>query len=186
MKKNLFLFLCCLTLSFEGFTQHLYSLKKSNIHFYAGTPMEDIDADNTKTNSFLDLKAGDILISIPNNGFKFKSALMEEHFNENYMESEKFPKSEFKGKILEIEKYDFSKTDSYKVKIEGTLTVHGVSKKRTLEVTIYREGAALIGTTKFIISLADHNIQRPQILWEKLSENIEVTANFEYQLYQKK
>jgi polyisoprenoid-binding protein YceI len=108
---------------------------------------------------------------------------MEEHFNENYMESEKYPKSEFKGKILNIETYDFSNTSPFEITVQGNLTVHGITKPKKMTVTIKNKEQVIIAETKFQINLADHNIQRPQILWEKLSENIAVTGNFNYILY---
>jgi hypothetical protein len=166
-------------------SQDIYSLKSSKVHFYAGTPMEDIEADNIKANSFVNIKTGDVIILIPIKEFKFKSSLMEEHFNENYMESEKFPKGEFKGKILEIEKYDFSQPTIYKIKLQGTLTIHGVAKSTTIDGTISLVDKKLTGDTKFTIRLADYNIQRPQLLWEKLSETIEITSHFNYELYKK-
>jgi len=166
-------------------SQDIYSAKSSKIHFFAGTPMEDIEADNSKASSFLNTKTGEVLISIPNKEFKFKSSLMEEHFNENYMESEKYPKSDFKGKILEMEKYDFSKPSILKVKILGNLTIHGVTKSKTIDATITISDSKLKGETKFTVNLSDFNIQRPQLLWEKLSEVIEITSLFNYEVFKK-
>lgn len=167
--------------------QDVYKLQSSKIHFYAGTPVEDIEADNLKATSFLNIKTGEVIIAIPNKEFTFKNALMQEHFNENYMESEKFPKSEFKGKIQNIAGYDLTKPGKYTVKIEGTLTIHGVAKPRTLDAVLtVAADKKIAGETKFNVLLADHTIQRPQLLWEKLSESVEITAFLTYQEYIKK
>jgi hypothetical protein len=165
--------------------QNIYVLKSSKIHFYAGTPVEDIEADNLNATSFLNIKTGEVIIAIPNKEFHFKSALMEEHFNENYMESEKYSKSEFKGKILDIEKYDFTRPIIYKVKLQGTLTIHGVTNPKIIEVSISMIDKKVTGETKFTIVLTDYNIQRPQLLWEKLSETIEISCLLNYEINKK-
>jgi hypothetical protein len=165
--------------------QTIYISTSSKISFFAGTPIEDIDAVNLKAISFLNINTGEVTISIPNKEFQFKRSLMEEHFNENYMESEKFPKSDFKGKLNDIQKIGLKSKGSFAVTVTGILTVHGISKERTIDITIHTSDGKIEGETKFIIPLADHNIERPKILWEKMAENVEVTANFIYEPYKK-
>jgi hypothetical protein len=182
--KNYYLLIILLvSIGFSAKAQTVYVLKSSNIYFFAGTPIEDIEADNIKSVSFFDSKTGDIRWSIPINSFKFKNALMEEHFNENYLESEKYPKAEYVGKIMNPETYDFSKPNTFVVKVQGELTMHGIKKSKTIEVTIKNESRAFTANTKFDILLADYNIQRPQILWEKLSETVSVTSTLNYSIY---
>lgn len=161
----------------------IYISKTNTISFFAGTPVEDINAENTKSVSLMNIQTGEVTISIPNKEFHFKRALMEEHFNENYMESDKFPKSEFKGKIQDIDKLDLTAGTPISITVSGILTIHGVAKIRTLNVTLQKTGNQIKGETKFTIPLADHRIDRPQILWEKLAENVDVTANFIYEPY---
>jgi hypothetical protein len=165
--------------------QPIYKLKSSKINFFAGTPVEDIDGNNTNSISFINLKTGEVTISIPVKQFKFKRALMEEHFNENYLESDKYPECVFKGKIAGIEKLDLNAKEPFKTTITGNLTLHGVTKERTIDVTILPKGGTLVGDSKFLIALADHKIDRPQIVWEKLAENVQVTTNFIYEPLQK-
>ncbi len=183
MNKIIILFLVVIGL--RSFAQPVYFLTSSKISFFAGTPIEDIDAVNQKAISFLNMQTGEITISIPNKEFHFKRALMEEHFNENYMESDKFPKSEFKGKINAIQKIDFKLGETYSVTVMGTLIVHGVPKERTIHVTLRSMDSKIEGDAKFTIPLADHNIERPKILWEKMAEDVEVTINFIYAPYKK-
>jgi hypothetical protein len=182
--KN-FLTLIFLLASVRSFSQDIYALKSGKINFFAGTPVEDIDATNTKAVSFLNLKTGDVRISIPNKEFHFRRALMEEHFNENYMESMKYPKSEFKGKISGIEKLELTSGKPVPVTVTGILTIHGIAKERTFEATLEVKDNTVEANTKFIVPLIDHNIDRPKILWEKIAENVNVTVNFVYELYKK-
>lgn len=165
--------------------QPVYISKTNKTTFFAGTPVEDIDATNTKALSFLNVTTGEITIAIPIKEFHFRRSLMEEHFNENYMDSEKYPKAEFKGKINDIQKYDLKTNGTYQVTVTGTLTIHGVAKPRTLDVTVHSTDGKLEGETKFKVLLVDHSIERPKILWEKIAENVEVTATFNYEPYQK-
>jgi len=180
MKKHLFLCLFAANL-LQG--QDIYKLKSSNINFFAGTPIEDIDANNTKAISFLNLKSGEISISIPIKAFHFKRALMEEHFNENYLESDKYPKCEFKGKIANAAL--FNANEVFNTSISGLLTLHGIAQQRTIAVSILPKDGFLVGESKFQIPLSDHNIDRPQIVWEKLAETVAITANLIYEPYKK-
>ncbi len=164
--------------------QEIYSIKSGSISFFAGTPLEDIDAISTKVVSFFNIKTGEVALNTFNRNFKFKRDLMQEHFNENYMESEKYPKSEFKGKILNIEAFDFSKNGEYKVQIEGKL-IHGVSKPRKIDAVITNNGLGIKVESKFVILLADHKIERPQIVWEKLAENVQTSLLLTYEPYKK-
>ncbi len=175
-----------LILGFQAGAQPIYMSTSSKVSFFAGTPVEDIDAVNSKSLSFLNITTGEVTISIPNKEFHFKRSLMEEHFNENYIESEKYPKSEFKGKINDVQKIDLASKDPMAITITGVLTVHGVQKERTLNVTLRIHDGKIEGETKFDIPLADHNIERPKILWEKMAENVSVTSLFTYEPYNKK
>jgi hypothetical protein len=183
--KKIIIILSLFTTSFI-YAQDVYKLKSSEVNFFAGTALEDIQAKNKKSSSFLNIKTGELVISIPNTQFVFPNALMQDHFNENYMESEKFPKSEFKGKIINIQNIDFKNLNGIKVQVDGYLTIHGVTQHRVIEVVLKNEKSLIVGVTKFIIKLEDHEIKRPQILWEKISEQVEVNAQFNYEVYVKK
>ncbi len=185
MMKLVFLFLFSVVASTIAIAQPIYQTTASTISFHAGTPVEDIDAVNTKSLSFLNSKSGDVSISIPVKDFHFKRPLMEEHFNENYLESGKYPKAEFKGKINDVEKIDFTSAQKIEITVTGMLTVHGISKERTLTVTFQHSDNKIQGETKFDIALADHKIDRPKILFTKIAENVTVTALFTYEPYKK-
>ncbi|MDX2189941.1 MAG: YceI family protein [Bacteroidota bacterium] len=185
MIKKLFIFSVIYFNINLSFAQDIYAFKSGKVNFFAGTPMEDIDATNSKLTSFINLKTGEAVISMFNTDFKFSSSLMQEHFNENYMESEKFPKSEFKGKIQNIETIDLTKSGEYKVKIEGIFTIHGVSKSNIVDAIIVNKNGKIQVDSKFSIALADFKIERPQIVWEKLAENVQITLSLNYEAFKK-
>ncbi|MFN0050197.1 MAG: YceI family protein [Cytophagales bacterium] len=166
-------------------SQDIYKVKSGKISFFAGTPVEDIDAVNAKITGFFNVRTGDVIISMSNKDFIFKRSLMQEHFNENYMESEKYPKSDFKGKIVGIENYNLSVAGTYQVKVDGNLNVHGVMKPRKFDATIAVNEAGIEVDCKFDIALADHKIEIPKIVFQKIAEHVKTTLNLTYEPYKK-
>jgi hypothetical protein len=148
---------------------------KSTVSFYSKTPLEDIDAKNTNIVSVMNTASKDIQIQVVAKGFVFKSALMQEHFNENYMESEKFPISTFKGKINET--VDYTKDGVTKVSATGKLNMHGVTKEVTITGTITLKGDAVTIDAKFPIKLEDYEIKVPSLYVKNIAETIDVTMS---------
>jgi polyisoprenoid-binding protein YceI len=139
--------------------------------------MEDIKPDNNQVASILDASTGEIVIQVLMKSFKFEKALMEEHFNENYAESEKFPKSTFKGKINNLPDVDFSKPGIYKVTVDGDLFIHGVTKNVSLpgEIEITKDGVN--ARSEFIITPEDYKIEIPAVVRENIAKVITVTVD---------
>src|SRR5512139_1023817 len=108
-----------------------YITKNGYIGFFSHTPVEDIKADNNQAASVLDIATGDVVFQVLIKSFHFEKALMEEHFNENYMDSEKFPRSVFKGKIAGFTPAAYSKPGKYDITVEGELTIRDVTQKVT-------------------------------------------------------
>lgn len=162
----------------------LYNSSSSKITFFSKTPVEDISAVNTTSKSAINTKDKSVLVKVKVIAFKFEKPLMEEHFNEKYLESDKFPDAIFKGKI--ISDIDFAKDGIYQVKAEGILTIHGIEKPRTLEGTLEIKKGQMILHCKFKVKLTDHKIEVPSVVTEKIAETIEVDANFTYVPYKKK
>src|SRR5690349_11240226 len=127
MKKLSILALTIITLftasAFMPVSEKLTS-RTGHIWFFSSAPLENIEAHNYQASSALNTKTGDMAYSVLIKGFEFQKALMQTHFNENYMESEKYPNSTFKGKILDISKVNFNKKGTYPVNVEGDLTIH--------------------------------------------------------------
>ena len=149
--------------------------EKSQITFFSDAALEDITATNKKASSIFNSENGEIVFSIPISEFQFAKSLMQEHFNEKYMESDKYPKSTFQGKV---ENYDASKKETQNAKAVGKLTIHGVTKDVELPGTIETNGSKLVMKSKFIVKLEDYNVARPQLLWQNIAEQVEVTVEF--------
>ncbi len=157
-----------------------YIAKTGHIGFYSYTPMEVIEAHNRQVVSILDASTGDILISLLNKSFEFKVTLMQEHFNENYMETTKFPKSTFKGKITNLDKIDFKKDGSYPAEVTGDLTLHGVTKNTTYTGTIEIIGGIITAKTKFKVVPKDFGIQIPQLVENKFAKEMDITVDIPF------
>jgi hypothetical protein len=154
--------------------------KNGYIGFYSHTPMEDIKADNNQVVGALDIKSGEIVFQALIKSFHFDRALMEEHFNENYMESDKFPKSVFKGKITNLSSVDFTKNGTYDITVEGDLTIHDVTNKISTKGTIEVISGGINGNSKFKIVPEDYKINIPGVVKEKFEKALEVTVNMKY------
>ncbi len=174
-----FIFLTPLYLQAQIFKSKPKAVKVS---FYSKTPLEDITALNSNSVSFI---VGDsIKFSLANTGFIFPKPLMQEHFNENYMESTKYPKSTFSGKINE--KTDLTKDGVYRVSCSGLLYIHGVEKRITVPGVFEVKNGQVNLKASFPILLDDYNIKRPNIVIEKIAEQIEIKIDADYLPYQKK
>lgn len=169
---------------FIGKAQIFKSTEKNEISFFSKTPMEDIDAKNKKSVSLINFNTDSVVFRIPISGFEFKNALMQEHFNENYLETPKYPMATFRGKIND--NVDYKKEGKYKVAVTGKLTVHGVEQTRNMEGFIEVKGENLLLTAEFPIKLADHKIEIPKLVVEKIAETIPVKVNIEYVPFKKK
>ena len=178
MKKILVIFL--LSVCSIALHAQVYFTKNASVSFFSKTSMEDIDAVNNQALSVLNATTGDLQFSLSVKGFHFKKPLMEEHFNENYMESEKYPKSTFKGQITDIKSVDFTKNGTYKVSVKGDLTMHGVTKNVTVPGTVTIENGKVSANAKFIIALADYDITIPKIVQQTIQKTIELTISCKY------
>lgn len=183
LKYCLLLFAFVLNSSTQA--QDLFYTKSGKIRFFSTTPLEDIEAVNREATSFLNTQTGELQFSVLIKGFKFQKALMEEHFNENYMESDKFPKATFKGSITNLPAVDWGKDGTYTVKLSGDLTIHGVTRKETFDGTLTVKGNSITSNSVFRVKPADYGIKIPAIVSDKIAESIEVTVNAAYEPYKK-
>lgn len=157
-----------------------YMTKNGFIGFYSHTPMEDIKGDNNQVAGVLDTSTGEIVFQALIKSFHFDRALMEEHFNENYMESDKFPKSTFKGKITDLSSIDFTKNGIYNVTVEGDLTIHDVTNKIATKGTLEIVTGGINANAKFKIVPEDYKITIPGVVREKIAKDLEVTVKMKY------
>ncbi len=175
MKKFVLTMLVALG-AYTGFAQK-YLTRTGKVSFFSSTPIENIEAFNNESSAIIDASAGDVVFIVPVKSFKFEKALMQEHFNENYMESDKYPKADFKGKISDLSEVAFQKDGIYKVQLQGTLTIHGVARQVTLPGTITVKGNTITATAKFMVKTADYEIKIPSMAASKIAKEIEVNVN---------
>ena len=165
--------------------QKVFFTKSGAIDFFSKTALENVEAKNNQTVSFLKTEKGDLSFGVLMKSFKFKNALMEEHFNENYIESDKYPKAKFKGKITNLSEINFDKNGSYKANIEGELTLHSVTNKVNTTANLIIDGDEVNATSTFMAKPADYDIIIPAIVREKIAKEITVNVNIDYKLYKK-
>jgi polyisoprenoid-binding protein YceI len=161
--------------------QKLYYTKNGHVDFYSSTSMEDIQAKNEKVTSVINVTNGDLEFSILINAFQFEKALMQEHFNENYMESGKYPKSTFKGRITNLDKINFNADGSYPAEAEGDLTMHGVTKKITAKGMIIVKDGKFKVESEFMVQPEEFKIEVPSLVRNKIAREIKVTVRNNYE-----
>jgi hypothetical protein len=157
-----------------------YISKTGHIWFYSHTPMEDIEGHNNQVASILDPSTGDLIFSLLQKSFEFKVKLLEEHYNENYLESDKYPKATFKGKITNIDKIDFKKDGIYNAEATGELTMHGVTKTVTNNGTIEVKNGIITAKAKYLLVPQDYNIEIPSMVADKIAKQVEVNIDVTY------
>jgi polyisoprenoid-binding protein YceI len=165
--------LCFFALSATAFGQKRYRVEKGEISFTSNAELELIKAKSDKVQGLIDPENNQLAFSIDVDTFRgFNSELQREHFNEKYMESEKYPKARFSGKI--IEQVDFSKNDTYEVRAKGELEIHGEKQTRIIKGRLITQDGKVKLDARFTVPLSDHNITVPSIVKQKIATEIEV------------
>lgn len=182
MKISLMLLLCFVIGKAMG--QDMLIARNGQISFFSETPLENISGLNKNVTAIINTKTSDVAVKMQVAQFEFPNKLMQEHFNENYLESDKYPTASFTGKIQE--KVDFSKDGIQAVTAKGILNMHGVAKERTMngKLTVTKTGASLI--CEFNVPLADHKIEIPKLVFEKIAEVITIKTSFSFVPYESK
>ena len=161
--------------------QGKYLTSEGYIRFYSHTALEDITAENHNVASVIDVFSGELLVIVKMTEFRFKKKLMQEHFNENYVESEKYPKATFSGKILNSAELDFSVEGVYEVRVEGEMTIHGISNEVKADGSIEVISGSIIARSTFMLNPEDYDIQIPRVVRKNISENLELTLELKHQ-----
>ena len=162
-----------------------YFTRSANISFYSDTPVEKIEATNHQATSVVDLEKNEMVFSVLMKSFEFEKALMQEHFNEKYVESDKFPKAQFKGTFKAEKAVDLSKDGEYPVTVSGTMNIHGVDKQVTTKGTFTVKGGKLIGKSEFKLKVADYDITIPGVVKDNIAEEVKITVDATYEPYKK-
>jgi polyisoprenoid-binding protein YceI len=180
IKKLLIVTSILLLAGHNSFAQ-VYFTKNGSISFFSKATMEDIKADNNQVISIINIQSGEIRFSVLNTAFHFPKAMMEEHFNSDYMQSDQFPSSTFKGIITNISKTDITKDGNYKIAVQGYLSIHGITKNIISPATLIVKEGKLSGNAKFKIFLKEYNIKIPSIVANNISESIDITVTCNYE-----
>ena len=170
MKKIILLSL--LVLNFAFINAQIYTTRNGFIGFYSKTPLEDIKAENKQVYAVIDGGKKMLGFNLLVKGFSFTKKLMQEHFNENYIESDKYPNSRFTGTYTGD--VDLLKDGVYKIQVQGDLTLHGVTKPLNVPATIEVKDGKLIGISYFKLTPSDYDIKIPAVVREKIAQQIDV------------
>jgi polyisoprenoid-binding protein YceI len=177
--KKIILLLSITAIANIAFAQGKFFTKTGKIDFDATVPKspEDIKGVNKSTTMVIDTKTGDMQFLVLMKGFEFTRALMQEHFNENYVESTKFPKAEFKGVITDNAAVNYSKDGSYKVHVKGKLTMHGVTNDTESDGVIVIKSGKITATATIVPVLADYKITVPNLVADKVAKSAKINIS---------
>ena len=176
MKKTTALIVCFI-IGTSAFAQKMMT-RSGEIKFDATVPNEvEIIGTNKTVSCIFDQSTGDFVALALVKAFKFKAPLMEEHFNENYMESSQYPKATFKGKVVNFSASKLSSTKST-YDLEGDLTIHGVTKKIKTKINLSLNSGNITATSNFTVKAEDYKIEIPGLVKDKFAENIKISINF--------
>lgn len=153
-----------------------YFTRNGELSFYSEAPLEKIEAHNKTATCVLDTSTGRLEMAGLIKAFQFEKALMQEHFNENYMESHKYPKAVFKGEVLNMGEIDLSKVGKYDVVVKGDLTLHGTTQPLTAKATLAVKDGHILGTSSFDVQVADYQIEIPSIVRDKIAKVVRISV----------
>lgn len=176
--KNRLMALALLFVAGAAFGQKFYT-KTGKVNFDVTAPSspERVEAVSHTATCVIDTKTGVMPFSILMRGFNFERALMEEHFNENYMESDKYPKAEFRGVITNNADVNYAKEGAYPVTVKGNLTLHGETKEVVTTGQLLIKGGKILATADFNVVLADYKISIPSLVADKVAKTAKVTVS---------
>jgi hypothetical protein len=177
MIKTAIITVLALVTAIPVFTQQSYITREGVISFYSSAPLEDIEAVNKRVHAILDNTTGEVAIRLRIEDFQFERALMQRHFNENFMESDIYPEARFAGRIRDFNQFPAA-VSTVKVEVEGQLTIHGVTNPAVISVTISQRGPHLICDATFPVAVDDYDIRIPRLFIRNIAEVVEVTASF--------
>jgi polyisoprenoid-binding protein YceI len=155
----------------------VYISDKSHVRFFSQAPLENIEATSTKMRAALNLETGILLFIIPINSFEFAKQLMQKHFNDQYLESDKYPEARFEGKFTGAP-IEFN--GSTETRFEGLLTIHGETNKVSGKAILKKDGKIIHGKSTFLVRLEDYKIKIPRMVIKNIAEEVEVTIQVDF------
>jgi len=176
--KQFLIFLLLMTYCGLISAQSRYRTTTGEIRFNASTPLEDIDAVNNQVNAIINAESGDFAVVLLIRDFRFRRKLMQEHFNENFMETDAYPKAYFRGRIAGFPER-MQTSEPTELRVDGELTIHGVSRRVETTAILNQSGDKLKMSSGFIVKPENHRIKVPRILFNKIAEEVKVDVNLE-------
>ncbi len=183
MKKIILILTIAFTVNTVWAQKHF--TKTGHVSFFSSTPVEDIEAHNYQATSVVDFESGVIVFRLLMKGFEFEKALMQEHFNEKYVESDEFPKATFKGEIVNLKEVNLAKNGSYEVEIKGDMTFHGVTNEVKTKGVFEVKAGKVTGKAEFKIVVAEYKINIPAVVRDKISKSVTISVDMNYRAYVK-
>ena len=161
--------------------QSKYMTKSGSMSFEASQPtFEPIEANHTAVSALLNAETGELAVLALVRGFRFPLALMEEHFNENYIESHKYPKTSFKGAITGFDQ-NILNDQSQTVALNGELSMHGITKPISVSATITQTGDRITLESSFSVKTSDFGIEIPSLVRKQIDENVQIEVSLPLQ-----
>lgn len=181
LKLNFLMTILLVFLGVSSIASQKYFTKNGEISFTSQAPLEKIEAFNKSATSVLDIESGRMEFAILIKSFHFEKALMQEHFNENYMESSKFPKAIFKGKIQNLNEVKFETDGKYPVQVGGDLTIHGETITITTNGTITIQSDEISADSEFTVTVEDFDISIPKVVRDNIAKEVVIKVDLTYQ-----
>lgn len=183
-QRTIFFFLfACIAFSLFG---QKYFTRAGEITFHSNAPLEKIEAVNNSVTSVLDTETNRLQFAALIKAFQFEKALMQEHFNENYLESSEFPKATFKGELVHDEEIDWTKAGTYEVRSVGELMIHGVTRKVDVPATIVIGNDLVSATSVFKVLVADYDIEIPAVVADNIAKEVEIRVKVDLETLKEK
>ena len=178
MKRNyLFVLIVAFLTLLSAKGQERYKTSVGEVSFDASSPLEDIKATNDQVNAILDVTSGEMAAVLLIKDFEFRRKLMQEHFNENYMHSDEFPKAVFTGNLSD---FDFAaiNTQDQEFQLSGEITIHGVTKPLKTAVQLRQSANGISCRLNFVVQTEEHDIKVPRVVFKKVAQEVNVNAAF--------
>ncbi|MEN7550937.1 YceI family protein [Rapidithrix thailandica] len=184
MKTNILMLLVLVVSCMHSFAQSMEKQtmidRNGTTSFFSVAPLENIVAVNNQVLAAINLQKGTVAVSMLMRGFRFKKTLMEEHFNENYVESDKYPKATFQGTIKDFTLLPFDQNGSFEAVVEGEVSLHGVTQPLSTEVQFTLTDKFVQASTTFELVVADFEIKIPQLVVNNIAKKVEVQSRFNF------
>jgi polyisoprenoid-binding protein YceI len=175
--QSYILFIILLGFCQVGIAQNKYFTRNGHISFFSKASLENIEAHNRQVSVVVDFTTHEMAFQVLIKSFEFRKALMQEHFNENYLESDKYPKATFKGKIQNPESINLNQDGKYKIQVSGTMTIHGISQNLTASGTVEVKSAQVRLIANFKLRPEDYKIKIPSVVRQNIAEVVDIDVN---------